>query len=131
MIFSFPMISILIVVGLASLVGSVYWVAAMITRLKERYKDLSKQVLATHRDVAVIREAVGQFQQIGVQIQEIGVQIQEIGVQIERQIALEQLSDLVRRSTEEGVVDRNMGSRMLKHIWQLREDALLTERASY
>lgn len=124
MIFSFPMISILIVVGLASLVGSVYWVAAMITRLKERYKDLSKQVLATHRDVAVIREAVGQFQQIG-------VQIQEIGVQIERQIALEQLSDLVRRSTEEGVVDRNMGSRMLKHIWQLREDALLTERASY
>ena len=75
------------------------------------------RILAIHQDVAVMRETVAK--------------IQEATVQLERQVALEQLSDLVRLSTNEGIVDQDMASKMLTHIGQLKHDALSTERVSY
>jgi len=117
-------VTVVIVVGLALLGGSVYWATGMIARLRGRYQDLSRQILAIHQDVAVMRETVAK-------IQETVARIQEVTVQLERHMVLEQLSDLVRLSTNEGIVDQAMASNMLKHIGQLRHDALSTERVSY
>ncbi len=112
-----PIWVILLSIVLVLLGGSIYLGAAVINRLKERYKDLSRRILVINQDVAVIRESVAQ--------------IQQVTDQLERQIVLEQLADLVRISAEEGVVDHKISSKMLEHIWQLKEDALVTERSSY
>ncbi len=114
---SSSMVIVVIVVGLALLGGSVYWATGIIARLRRSHQDLSGRILAIHQDVAVMRETVAK--------------IQEATVQLERQATLEQLSDLVRRSTNEGIVDQAMASKMLTHIGQLKHDVLSTERVSY
>ena len=124
MITSSFIVTMVIVVSLALLGGSVYWGTRLIAKLRRSYEGLSGQIVGIQQDVAVMRETV-------TRIQETVNKVQEATVQLERQMALEQLSDLVRRSITEGIVDQDMASKMLTHIGQLKQDALSTERVSY
>ena len=115
----------LIVVGIITSLG-MFAGKVILARIRRRYWDLNREIAVIQQQVGQLQQQVAQVQQQVDQLQQqVAQQVAQVQQQvdhIQQHLTLEQLSDLVVWSSNEGLIDTRASQKMLKHIWELKED---------